>query len=779
MQTGDRGGVRLKGKTALVGSPVPRVDGLSKACGTAQYLDDLIIDGCWFGGTVRSQVPRGRILSLRKDPRFDWDRVTVVTAEDIPGINTVSMIRDDYPALADSIISFPTQAVALIAAADPETLREAISSISVDVEELPPVLTVEDSIACTQVIWGENNIIDEYSVISGDAAAAFASADLVVEGTYSTKHQEHVYLETQGMAAIPGENGCIEVIGSMQCPYYVHSALVKGLGFAPEKVLVRQTVTGGAFGGKEDYPSILGLHAAFLALKSKKPVRMIYDRKEDLLCTTKRHPSVIRHRTGVKKDGTLVAAEIDIVLDGGAFTTMSKVVLSRSILHATGCYFIPDVSVRARAVATNTPPNGAYRGFGVPQSNFAIERHMDRIAAVLGIDPVDLRKKNILKNGLSFPYGQLLEEGVSAELVLEKVLEMSGYREKRRLFDEENRRNPSHRKGIGLSLGLHGGGFTGSGEENINGTASVRIIGGNRVEILVSSVEMGQGASTVLPMIAAETLGLELSSVVHHVPDTSVVPNSGPTVASRTTMYVGKTVQDACLALVKQMTERASALEEFSGKHLSFEKGVFVGEGNTRIPFFDMAKKLVIPPDVLSSSVKYLPVPGFSWDESSYTGDAYKAYAWIANVVEVDVDMDTFEILPRKAYVSADVGKAISPILTEGQIEGGSLQAFGYAYLEDVGMKNGSYATAHLNQYLIPTTLDTPDFSVDLQEVPFSWGPYGAKGVGELPMDSGAPALVAAVEHAAGVSPRGIPVTGEYLHALLQGNKPERKAGGK
>lgn len=765
--------------TAVVGSPVPRTDGLAKACGSAQFLDDLSIDGCWIGGTVRAQVPRGKLREIRLDPSFDWGRVVLVTARDLPGINAVSMIRDDYPALADLLISFPTQAVALVAAPDQETLGEALAAVSLDVEELPPILTVEDSIACTQVIWGENNIMEEYSIASGNAAEAFETADLIVEGTYRTKHQEHVYLETQGMAALPGEDGSLEVIGSMQCPYYVHSALVKALGFPPEKVRVRQTVTGGAFGGKEDYPSILGLHAALLALKSGRPVKMVYDRKEDLLCTTKRHPSVIRHRTGVKKDGTLTAAEIDIVLDGGAFTTMSKVVLSRSILHATGCYFIPHVSVRARAVATNTPPNGAYRGFGVPQSNFAIERHMDRIAEALGMDPLDLRKKNLLKNGSSFPYGQVLDEGMSAELVLDKVVEMSGYREKRRLFDEENRKNPFFRKGIGLSLGLHGGGFTGSGEETISGSASVRVTGGGKVEVLVSSVEMGQGASTVLPMIAAETLGLDLESVVHHVPDTSVVPNSGPTVASRTTMYVGKTVQDACISLVEQMAEKAAELEEFAGKRFSFDKGAFTAGGNDRIPFFDMAKRLASFPGILSATVQYRPVPGFSWDEASYTGDAYKAYAWIADVVEVEVDMDTFEIMPRKAYISAEMGKAISPVLAEGQIEGGSLQAFGYAYLEDVGMKNGSYTAAHLNQYLIPTTLDTPDFSVDLQEVPFSWGPYGAKGLGELPMDSGAPALVAAVGHAAGVFPEEIPVAGEYLHSLLRGKKQERKAGEK
>ncbi len=236
--------------TAVVGSPVPRTDGLAKACGSAQFLDDLNIDGCWIGGTVRAQVPRGKLREIRLDPSFDWGRVVLVTARDLPGINAVSMIRDDYPALADLLISFPTQAVALVAAPDQETLGEALAAVSLDVEELPPILTVEDSIACTQVIWGENNIMEEYSIASGNAAEAFETADLIVEGTYRTKHQEHVYLETQGMAALPGEDGSLEVIGSMQCPYYVHSALVKALGFPPEKVRVRQTVTGELSEGK-------------------------------------------------------------------------------------------------------------------------------------------------------------------------------------------------------------------------------------------------------------------------------------------------------------------------------------------------------------------------------------------------------------------------------------------------------------------------------------------------------------------------------------------------
>lgn len=768
----------MENKLSVVGKSLRRVEALEKACGETLFIDDMPLPECWLGGTVRADVPRGKIRAIRRDPDFDWESVVFADAGDIPGTNAVSMIRDDYPALAPGEISFPTQAVALIAAPDRQTLMKALSSVSLDIEELPPVLDVEEAAEGRTVIWGSNNVMDEYHVSSGDTEAAFSSADFIIEGTYRTKHQEHAYLETQGIVAMPGKDDSMEIIGSMQCPYYVHTALVKGFGCDPGKIVVKQAATGGAFGGKEDYPSILAFHAALLARKSGRPVKMVYDRKEDLLCTTKRHPSIIRIRTGVMKDGSITASDIDILLDGGAFTTMSKVVLSRSILHATGCYFIPAADIRARAVATNTPPNGAFRGFGVPQSAFAMERHMDRIARETGIEPLSLREKNLMKNGSSFPFGQVLKEGVSAGLVLEKVLEISGYREKRRQFEEENKRSPSVRKGIGLSLSLHGGGFTGNGEESISGVASVRVTEERKVEVLVSSVEMGQGASTVLAMIAAETLGLDLSDVRHHMPDTSAVPNSGPTVASRTTMYVGKLVQEACLKLAKKMGEKAGDLEALPAGSFEYAGGKFTNRADGReIRFFDLADALVSQPECLEASVQYSPIPGFSWSEDTYTGDAYKAYAWIANVVEVAVDMDTYEIQPLKAYISAEAGKAISPVLASGQIEGGSLQAFGYAYLENISMKNGAYATAHLNQYLIPTSLDSPDFLVDLQEVPFPGGPYGAKGLGELPMDSGAPAIAAAVEHAAGVFPDRIPITGEYLHFLLSGTNSQKEQG--
>ncbi|MBD3337291.1 MAG: molybdopterin-dependent oxidoreductase, partial [Candidatus Eisenbacteria bacterium] len=375
----------------VIGSSPPRADAWAKVAGEARFLADLPARDAWVGGTVRAPIPHGRLRAVRRDPRFDWSRVALLTAEDLPGPNTVAMIRDDMPILADGMTRFLGEPVALVAAPDRETLAQALAAVRLDIVELSPVLAIEAALS--------RPLLAEAAIRQGDAAKALETADRIIEGTYRTGHQEHLYLEPNGILATPRPEGGVEVCGSLQCPYYVHRALVTGLRLAPEQVVIRQTATGGAFGGKEDYPSILALHAALLALQAGRPVAMILDRTEDMQITPKRHPALIRHRTGVMRDGRLVAAEIDVVLDGGAYTTLSPVVLSRSILHAAGPYRLPHALIRGRAVATHTPPNGAFRGFGAPQSQFACERQMDRIARELGLSPLAVRRRNLLRDG--------------------------------------------------------------------------------------------------------------------------------------------------------------------------------------------------------------------------------------------------------------------------------------------------------------------------------------------------------------------------------------------
>jgi CO/xanthine dehydrogenase Mo-binding subunit len=558
----------------------------------------------------------------------------------------------------------------------------------------------------------------EIAIRKGDAAAALAGAEVVVEGTYRTGHQEHVYIEPNGVIAVP-EGGGVTVYGSLQCPYYVQRALVKLLG---SEVRVVQAETGGGFGGKEEYPSIIAGHAALLALKAGRPVKLVYDRAEDMVATTKRHPSIVRHRTGLSRDGKILAMAIEVVMDGGAYTTLSPVVLSRGVLHASGPYRCDNVTILGRVMMTNTPPNGAFRGFGAPQTQFAVEVHMDRIAARLGIDPVALREKNALGPGDTTATGQRLGKDASAREVLREAVRRTDYRRKRRRWGAG--------RGIGLSLFFHGAGFTGGGEVNLASRASLALTE-TGARILVASTEIGQGTRTMHAQIVADTLGWPYERVEVAAVDTAAVPDSGPTVASRTCMVVGRILQ-RCAEELKARLGRLTP-RQYLRRH-----GPLV-----------ITKEYEKPADI-------------EWDEVNYRGDAYGAFAWGCNVVELEVDPVTSEVRPLRLTAVAEIGKAIHPILAAGQIEGGSAQGLGYALTEHVRMKGGRMANAQLTNYIIPTTLDTPPIDVVILERPYRHGPFGAKGVGELPIDGPAAAAANALRHA-GYDVREIPATPEML----------------
>ena len=419
-----------------------------------------------------------------------------------------------------------------------------------------------------QAIWGTDNIFKTFLIAKGDVDSVWARADYIVEGEYTTGAQEQLYIENNGVIAAFDTAQGVTVWGSLQCPYYVHKALTALLGLPEDKVRVVQMETGGAFGGKEDYPSMIAGHAALLSMKSGRPVKIIYDRAEDMTATTKRHPSRTRHRTAVSKDGKILGGEIDFTIDGGAYATWSSVVLSRGTIHAGGPYYWPNVRIRGKAVATNAPPHGAFRGFGAPQTLFAMERHMDRIAQTVGLSPVEIRRRNFLKPGQTTTTEQTIREEIDLEKLLDRALELSDYTAKKTRFGRENQ-SGSVKKGMGIATFLHGAGFTGSGERYLASQVAVEGCADGTVRVLVSSTEFGQGTNTVLCQIAAEALALRYEDVQIAQPDTNQVPNSGPTVASRTAMVVGNLVRSAALG-IKQTLVAAGMLnipytpEEFS-----------------------------------------------------------------------------------------------------------------------------------------------------------------------------------------------------------------------
>ncbi len=691
-----------------VGRSVPRLEGLAKARGTTRYVDDLRFPGMLHGRTIRATIPAGEIAALHLD--FDRTGFTVVDHRDIPGRNVVALIEDDQPYLVERQVRHAEEPVLLLAHEDRDTLRAA--EVRLEYRPGAPVLDPGRSTRCFK----------EIAIEKGDLARGFAEADLVVEGEYRTGRQEHVYIEPNGVIAVPAGDG-VTVYGSLQCPYYVHKALVGLLGLPHEKVRVVQTETGGGFGGKEDYPSIIAGHAALLALKSGRPVKLVYDRLEDMAATTKRHSSVVRHRTGVTRDGRITAMEIDVLLDGGAYCTLSPVVLSRGCLHATGPYRCDNVHVHGKVVMTNTPPCGAFRGFGAPQTVFAAEAHVDRVAEALGQDPVALRERNALVPGDTMATGQELGADATALAVLREAVKRSDFHRKRRAWRGTNR-------GIGLSLFFHGAGFTGSGEVMLASRAALELVP-RGVRILVASTEMGQGSRTTLAQIVAETMGLPLERVLVATPDTANVPDSGPTVASRTCMVVGGLLK-ACA-------------EELKGKLGGLAPSAYLRRhGPLRV------------------TRQYEPPPGALWDDATYRGDAYATYGWGCDVVEVELDPVTYEVRPTRVTAVVEIGRAINPLMVAGQVEGATAQGLGYALLEEVVMREGRMANAQLTNYLVPTTMDTPPIDVTILESPCRQGPFGAKGVGEMPMSGPGPAVANAVLHL-GLDVRSLPITPEKV----------------
>src|ERR1700720_2267750 len=483
--------------TRVIGKSVPRKEGREKVTGRAKYVDDLKFPGMIFGATVRSPVARGRIFGIHFEPGIPWEEFTVVTAKDIPGKNCIALLIDDQPCLAAEFVNHPEEPVLLLAHPDKYLLEEARRAVRIEIEPLPAVFSTDDSLARKHVIWRRDNIFKSYQVNKGHVDAALREADLIVEGTYETGAQEQLYIEPRGMRAQANPTDGVTVWGSLQCPYYVHKALVRLFGLPKDRIRVVQTETGGGFGGKEEYPSMLAGHAALLAWKSGKPVKIIYDRSEDMVATTKRHPSRTRHKTAVTKDGKLLGMEIDFAIDGGAYATLSAVVLSRGTIHAAGPYYCPHVRIRSRAVATNFPPHGAFRGFGAPQSIFALERHMNRVAAAVRLTPEEFRRRNFIHQGQTTATGQTIREAVDMDALMERAFALTDYRNKRESFAAQNRAS-ARKKGIGFATFMHGAGFTGSGEDYLKSVVGLEATAEGRVRILVASTEIGQGTNTIL-----------------------------------------------------------------------------------------------------------------------------------------------------------------------------------------------------------------------------------------------------------------------------------------
>jgi CO/xanthine dehydrogenase Mo-binding subunit len=732
-----------------IGQSVPRKEGREKVTGRARYVADMTLPDMLYGVTVRSPIARGRLTGIQFGGDVPWDEITVVSAKDIPGKNSIVLLEDDQPCLASEFINHAEEAVLLLAHSDKYVIEEARRAVRLEIASLPPVFNIDDALARKENIWRADNIFKSLRVEKGDVDAAWNRADFIVEAEYETGAQEQLYIEPQGMVAVANARDGVTVWGSLQCPYYIHKALAALFALPAEKIRVVQMETGGGFGGKEEYPSMIAAHCALLAWKSVRAVKMIYDRAEDMAATTKRHPSRTRHRTGVTRDGKLVAMDIDFTLDGGAYMTLSPVVLSRGTIHAAGPYDCPNVRIRSRAVATNFPPHGAFRGFGAPQSVFALERHLDQVAKAVGLAPDELRRRNFIREGQTLAVGQIVHEKIDMNELMERAFQISGYRAKRERFARENPQK-KNKRGIGFASFLHGAGFTGSGEDYLASVATVEATCEGGIRVFAASTEMGQGTNTIFSQIAADALGLDYGSVEIVQPDTADVPNSGPTVASRTCMIVGKLVESAALGVKQSLSQNG-----------------FLRDGDGPEAFAGACRMYIEKIGPLRASSRYAPSPEIHWDDAQYRGDAYGAYGWGVYVAEVSVDTATGETRVEDFVAAQEVGRVINPVLAAGQIEGGVAQGIGFALYENVVWRKGRMINNQMTNYIMPTSMDVPPIRVYFEELPYARGPAGAKGIGELPLDGTAPAIINAVENATGVVIRRVPLTPEVLLEAL------------
>ncbi len=702
-----------------ISTSVPKKDHKGKVSGQLPYISDEKVENMVYGVLYRSPIAYGKILSIQL-PNLPQG-YEAVGAEDIPGPNYVKIIKEDQPIFANEWVNYIGEPILMLVGKDLDVLYRLVEEVKVEFEEHQAIYTLDeaieqnlDSSCLASYEFGEDK-----EIISSIEQGAYQ----IIEEEYNTGYQEHVYLEPQGMLAIYQDNEIV-VKGSMQCLYYIKNALLNALACGDEAIRVVQSPTGGGFGGKEEFPSMMACHVAVAAKAVKKSVMLVFDRSEDMVVTTKRHPAKLKYRTALDREGNILSMCVDIYLDGGANAGLSSVVLQRALINSAGVYNIPYFHAKGYVLKTNTVPNGAFRGFGAPQSFAGIESHIGHLSKLAKIDPLEYKRKYLVQQGdLAITKGKFHDPILMKEMI-EDLLCTSDYKKKKGEFQHFNQHNHRYKKGIGTSLFLHGCGFTGSGErDHIKATVKLSKSKDDKVSLKISNSDMGQGILTTLCKIVAKELDLPYEEILFPYPDTKEVPDSGPTVASRTTMIVGKLLERAAKKL---KTQWQTGVEQ----------------------------------EVIENYVHRQMIP---WDEKTFTGDAYPAYSWGVNIVEVEVDMLTGNVRLEKVYANYEVGKVIDNRVIKGQIDGGLAQGLAYGYLEKMTSKQGKIQQKSISDYGPPTSLDIVPIESKVFDNPYADGPYGAKGAGELTLIGGAPAVQAAIEDALQTSFWQLPITPEVI----------------
>ncbi len=743
---------------SIIGHSLPRPDAAGKTTGKTRFLTDISVKNMVYGAPVYSSIPFGEFnnIDLSKAEKVNGF-ITLVLAQDIPGENQVGVIIHDQPLFADKTVRYVGESIGLIVAKTPEAALKAAKLVQVDYDEKNPCLSIHESRDATGNFIHETNVACHHRIQKGNIDSGFAEADQIIEARFKTPYQEHYYLEPQACIVIPQKDGKIKILGSLQCPFYIQKSVAKVFGLPLGKVLVEQAPTGGAFGGKEDIPSEICARAAVAAMKIGSPVKVVYNRRDDVQLTSKRHPFQMHYKVGVKNDGTLVSAKILLEENAGAYATLSTVVSYRSAAHAMGPYVIPNINVDSNSYYTNLPPTGAFRGFGSPQAAFGHERMMDIIAGKLKMDPMELRLKNIVKPGLQTQTAQTLNESVGAEETIEKAADLAQWNS---FYPDQSGR---YKHGLGMST-IHYGNCLGAAGWHMDGSGvNIKILSSGEVHVAYGLIEMGQGSEMVVTQMTAEALGISPNRIKVLPTDSAQVPDSGPAVASRNVVMTGNAIRDAAKKLLPILKKSASELMDCDESNIIIRNDKVTDViSNTEIMFHELCD-FMEKSNIDMEFTGWWHTPKLKYDAETGIGEAYFSYSFATHIAKVRVDTLTGQVFVDKIFAAHDVGKAINPAGIEGQVEGGAVQGIGWAITEDFKMNRGVVTTPNLSTYLLPTALDSAEVSTIIVEKPEPEGPWGAKGIGEPSIIPTAGAIANAVSSALAIQMNEIPLTSERV----------------
>ncbi len=743
----------------VVGKPAALISSQEIVRGSARYVADLEFPEMLVGRLYYTRYPSARINRIDVSAaRCIPGVVAVLTHLDIPGENNYFYADPpDQPLLISEIARFQGDAVAAIAAVDDRCAQQALESICVDYSPLPGVYDpLEAMDPGSSRVWShKDNICDHLVLERGDIKSGFAEADIVIKNIYRTQLVEHAFIETEGAVALV-ENGTIIVYSASQSPHRDRMQIARALRMPEDRIRVITPRIGGAFGGKDE--AHVQIHAALLALKTGKPVKMVRSREESILTHVKRHPVIIEYRSGARQDGRLTAVQVKAVGDTGPYVNAGREVMGLVTETACGPYDIPNTRSEAFTIFTNNPACGAMRGFGIPQAAFACEAQMDALARALHLDPMEIRLRNGLETGTILPSGVSIREGRGMKACLLEAADMAGWYQR----DSLDRQPAPHlRRGIGMATIL----FTVGLGRNIpdSAGATLEMAADGSVLLFTGAADMGQGIHTALAQISAESLGIELSAVRVVAPDTEITSDAGASVASRQTFISGNAVVNAAAPIREALLETASDETGIPKEILQLRGGQLFADGELlSLRVSDLARKALENNRSLNSdgyySMEYpeeIPPGGYPY--------AHAVFTFGTQIAKVLVDLETGKVTVEEITAVHDAGRVINPDSARGQLEGGCLMGVGYALMEKLVVEQGKTLNPSLSGYLIPTSKDAPNIRTKIIEIAEPYGPFGAKGMGESPLTPTAPAILNAVVDAIGVSLFEIPISEEQV----------------